>query len=78
MSFVASLSEVTKRYPGGVIALDLGGKRGGSTAAGLIDAAGYLGAIVSVYGVARLAEVHGWSAGFRVLAGAAEIGRAHV
>ena len=47
-------------YLSGVMALDLGGKRGSSTASGLIDGAGYLGAIASGYGVARIADEYGW------------------
>lgn len=57
----------------GVIALDLGGKRGSSTAAGLIDSAGYLGAVFSGYGIGWVAQTHGWSAAFRLLAGAAAL-----
>jgi OPA family glycerol-3-phosphate transporter-like MFS transporter len=55
----------------GVMALDLGGKRGSSTAAGLIDGAGYLGAILSGYGIGALAQNHGWSMAFFALAGIA-------
>jgi OPA family glycerol-3-phosphate transporter-like MFS transporter len=52
----------------GVLALDLGGKRGSSTAAGLIDSAGYLGALPSGYGIGSLAEHHGWPTAFAALA----------
>ncbi len=55
----------------GVMALDLGGKRGSSTAAGLIDSAGYLGAMLSGYGVGKLAGLYGWAAAFQALAGVA-------
>jgi OPA family glycerol-3-phosphate transporter-like MFS transporter len=55
----------------GVIALDLGGKRGSATAAGLIDSAGYLGAVFSGYGVGRVADTRGWAAAFGLLAVAA-------
>ena len=51
--------------------LNLGGKLGSSTAAGLIDAAGYLGAVFSGYGIGGLAQVFGWPTVFLVLAGAA-------
>jgi OPA family glycerol-3-phosphate transporter-like MFS transporter len=55
----------------GVLALDLGGKRGSATAAGFIDSAGYLGGIASGYGVGAVAEHFGWSMAFGLLAGAA-------
>ena len=51
----------------GVISLDFGGKRGSSTAAGLADTAGYLGGILSGYGVGAIADAHGWSAAFATL-----------
>ena len=57
----------------GVMALDLGGKRGGSTAAGMIDGAGYLGAILSGYGVGKLVEHYSWSTSFQALAGVAAL-----
>lgn len=52
----------------GVMSLDFGGKRGSSTAAGLADTAGYLGAVVSGYGVAVLAGERGWGVAFSALA----------
>jgi OPA family glycerol-3-phosphate transporter-like MFS transporter len=52
----------------GVMSLDFGGKRGSSTAAGLADTAGYLGAVVSGYGVAVLAGESGWGVAFSALA----------
>jgi OPA family glycerol-3-phosphate transporter-like MFS transporter len=55
----------------GVIALDLGGKRAGATAAGLIDSAGYLGATLSGYGIGSVAQYHGWQAAFTALAAVA-------
>jgi OPA family glycerol-3-phosphate transporter-like MFS transporter len=58
-------------FPAGVMALELGGKRGGATAAGLIDGAGYFGAILSGFGVGRVADIHGWPMAFRLLAGVA-------
>jgi OPA family glycerol-3-phosphate transporter-like MFS transporter len=57
-------------YLSGVMALDLGGKRGSSTAAGLLDGAGYLGAIASGVGVAWIAQKYQWGAAFKTLAGA--------
>ena len=53
---------------GGAMAADLGGRRAGSTAAGLIDGAGYLGAVASGWGVGTLAERAGWAVAFRALA----------
>ena len=55
------------------MALDLGGKQGASTAAGLIDGAGYLGAILSGYGIGSLAERYGWQKAFISLAAVAGI-----
>jgi OPA family glycerol-3-phosphate transporter-like MFS transporter len=45
----------------GVMALDLGGKRAASTAAGLIDAAGYLGAVFSGIGFGWVVDTRGWA-----------------
>jgi OPA family glycerol-3-phosphate transporter-like MFS transporter len=55
----------------GVMAPDLGGKRGSSTAAGLIDGAGYFGAVLSGFGIGAIAQTRGWSAAFAFLAVAA-------
>lgn len=52
----------------GVIALDLGGKRGSSTSSGLIDSAGYVGAILSGHAVAAIATRYGWHRAFGWLA----------
>ena len=51
----------------GVLAARLGGQRAGATAAGLIDTAGYLGAVASGSVVGRLATDHGWPAAFAAL-----------
>ena len=56
-------------YLSGVMALDLGGKRGSATAAGLIDGAGYIGATASGWGVAVIAQRYEWSGVFMALAG---------
>lgn len=53
----------------GVIALDLGGKKGSSTAAGLVDSVGYFGAIVSGWGIGAISQERGWDSAFRFLAG---------
>ncbi len=55
----------------GVMSLDLGGKHGSATAAGLIDAAGYAGGMASGWGIGKIAQVYGWSVAFHFLAGIA-------
>lgn len=52
----------------GAIALDLAGSRAASTAAGLIDSAGYFGATLVGVVLGRVAEKWGWSAAFDVVA----------
>jgi OPA family glycerol-3-phosphate transporter-like MFS transporter len=52
----------------GVLAVRLGGQRGGATAANLIDTAGYIGATLAGSGLGRLATRYGWSAAFAALA----------
>ena len=52
----------------GAISLDLGGKSSSSTAAGLVDSAGYLGGILSGWGIGALAQRAGWNAVFIALA----------
>jgi sugar phosphate permease len=51
----------------GVMALDLGGKKGSATAAGLFDSAGYFGSVLSGYGIAVIAQRRGWPAAFGAL-----------
>ena len=55
----------------GVMSLDLGGKHGSATTAGLVDGAGYIGALASGWGIGRIAQEYGWSTAFHVLAGIA-------
>ena len=52
----------------GAMALDLGGKKGSSTAAGFIDGAGYAGAILSGWAVGWVAQHFGWNWVFIALA----------
>jgi OPA family glycerol-3-phosphate transporter-like MFS transporter len=52
----------------GAMALDLGGKKGSSTASGFIDGAGYAGAILSGWAVGWVAQHLGWSWVFIALA----------
>ncbi len=59
-------------YLAGAISLDLGGKRGGATACGIIDGFGYLfGSVVAGYAVAKLSVVLGWRGAFQMLAAVA-------
>jgi OPA family glycerol-3-phosphate transporter-like MFS transporter len=60
-------------FPSGVLSLDLGGRQRAATASGLVDTAGYLGAVFSGYGIARIAERQGWAAAFGVLAAVAAL-----
>jgi len=57
----------------GAVALDFGGRRGSATAAGLIDTAGYLGAVLSGYAVGSLVETRGWPTAFHALASVAAV-----
>jgi len=52
----------------GAIALDMGGRKGSATAAGLIDTAGYIGGTLSGFAVGRLAETGGWASVFNIMA----------
>ncbi len=52
----------------GVLSIDLGGRRASATVSGLVDTAGYLGAILSGSGIARVVAAHGWPAAFGALA----------
>ena len=59
-------------YLAGAISLDLGGKRGGATASGIIDGVGYLfGGVLAGMVVAGRSEALGWDGVFRMLAVAA-------
>lgn len=55
-------------YLGGALALDLGGKQGSATAAGIIDGVGYLGGILAGDSFARVSVAIGWSGAFGMLA----------
>jgi MFS transporter, OPA family, glycerol-3-phosphate transporter len=55
----------------GVLAIELGGQKGGSTAAGLIDTIGYFGGIVAGVGVGYVAQTYGWKTAFFALSGVA-------
>jgi OPA family glycerol-3-phosphate transporter-like MFS transporter len=55
-------------YLAGAISLDLGGKRGGATACGIIDGVGYLfGGVVAGQVIAKLSVTLGWQGVFKVL-----------
>ena len=60
---------------GGVLALDAGGQAAAATAAGLLDAVGYLGATLAGVGVAEAVAHLGWGPSFAVL-GALVLGAA--
>ncbi len=68
VSMAAFLMMGPYSFLAGAIALDLGGKQGSSTAAGLLDSVGYFGAILSGYGIAAIAQRLGWNAVFISLA----------
>lgn len=55
-------------YLSGVIALEMGGKRGAAVTAGISDAAGYTGAILSGFGIGWIRQEYGWSTAFGSLA----------
>lgn len=69
LSLVAFFLMAPYSFLSGVMAIDLGGKRGCSTVAGLVDSAGYLGAILSGHTVGLIAEYYGWKMAFAGLAG---------
>ncbi|MBJ6142228.1 MFS transporter [Hymenobacter sp. BT559] len=52
----------------GAMALDAGGRRGAATAAGLIDAVGYVGSTGALWLTGRMAERQGWGVAFLALA----------
>lgn len=52
----------------GAMALDAGGRQGAATAAGLIDAVGYVGGTGALWLTGALAERQGWAAAFGALA----------
>jgi sugar phosphate permease len=56
---------------GGAIVLDVGAGRAAGTAAGLVDAGGYVGASMGGVLLGMLAQRHGWSLAFDALASAA-------
>ena len=53
----------------GAIALDVAGKRGASTTAGIVDGVGYVGASLAAFVIGSVSKRHGWSAAFDVIAG---------
>lgn len=52
----------------GAMSLDAGGRQGAATASGLIDAAGYVGATLTLWLTGALAEHQGWGGAFVALA----------
>lgn len=55
----------------GVMALKFGGQRASAIAAGIIDTAGYLGAMAAGSGISRVSNMYGWDVAFQTLAGVA-------
>jgi sugar phosphate permease len=53
---------------GGAITLDVAGKRGASTTAGIVDGVGYVGASLAAFVLGSVSKRHGWSAAFDVIA----------
>ncbi|MDB4945115.1 MAG: hypothetical protein JWP97_4649 [Labilithrix sp.] len=53
----------------GAITLDVAGKRGAATTAGIVDGVGYVGASLAAYVLGRVSQHQGWSAAFDVIAG---------
>lgn len=51
----------------GAMSLDFGGRKGSATAAGLVDAIGYLGGTVAIWMTGRVAERSGWKSAFLIL-----------
>jgi sugar phosphate permease len=52
----------------GAITLDVAGKRGASTTAGIVDGVGYVGASLAAIILGSVSKRHGWSAAFDVIA----------
>lgn len=52
----------------GAFALDFGGKQAGASSSGIIDAVGYIGAVVAGNSVARMSVAFGWEGVFAALA----------
>ncbi|CAN0311652.1 unnamed protein product [Phaeothamnion confervicola] len=55
-------------FLGGAISMELGGSKGSATAAGLVDAAGYIGGTLSGVAVGAMAQKWGWGGAFTTLA----------
>jgi sugar phosphate permease len=53
---------------GGAITIDVAGKRGASTTAGIVDGVGYVGASLAAFVLGSVSKRHGWSAAFDVIA----------
>lgn len=57
----------------GAMSLDIGGRKGAATAAGLMDAIGYVGGTLAVWLTGVLAQRSGWNSAFMVLAATAAL-----
>lgn len=60
-------------FVSGVMAIEIGGKAGSATVAGLVDGAGYLGGIAAGWGIGAIAQNYGWSTAFGCLAAVASV-----
>jgi len=58
---------------GGAITLDVAGKRGAATTAGIVDGVGYVGASLAALLLGSVSERYGWSTAFDVIAGATAV-----
>ncbi len=58
----------------GVVAVETGGARKAATAAGLTDAAGYVGGVLAGQTLGRLVEAGGYALGFGALAAVSGVG----
>jgi OPA family glycerol-3-phosphate transporter-like MFS transporter len=69
----AAFLMVPYTFCSGVMSIDLGGQRASATASGLVDTAGYVGAVFSGRGIKEVAKQFGWETAFIVLAGTAAL-----
>ena len=51
----------------GTVAMDFGGKHASATAAGIIDAVGAVGAILTGVGMGYLIDTYGWTQAFNII-----------
>ena len=71
ISAVAFFLMAPYTFCSGVLAVKFGGQRASATAAGIIDTAGYLGAILAGSVIGRIIQSYGWGVAFETLAAVA-------